>query len=271
MDLGADVTNITVNLSAKVGVEGLKIAGDLAKQILLIILEKQKESQKSKTGIVALKTLLKSGEELQTVKINKSNLENFKQRAKELGITFAGISSQESNETRIIFKSIQMNLVKEIMKDMIQEKTKETEKLKTDNKVFDAINRIDIPDLNEEEKIYRHEVKNISLEKIKFISDKLKGSGIESDVSVKQISDDLETGEKEAAATIDFKVAAKDKDRAIEIIEELKEKSIEELKECVNNKSLDEVIEDATQKSMLSSQDTNEHKREKVRAQHQER
>lgn len=280
MDLGQDVTNITANISAKMGMQSIKLAGELAKQVLLLLLEKQKEHQKTQIGEIPLKKLLKSGEELQTIKISKENLEMFQQRAKELGVSFAGITSQEGKEARVIFKSIQINLVKEIMKDLIEEKSKINEAIQSKDKLISALDRVvDIQKLDED--VYRHEIKDIDIEKVKFIAQKLNQQGIQSDVSVKAIKDNLETVEKEAVATVSFNVPSKDRDKASEIINELKEKTLEELKEIVveakeenkdKEKTLDEVIKDATDKANARAEESaGEKNKSKVRTQHEER
>lgn len=279
MDLGQDVTNITANLSAKIGMQTVKLAGELAKQFLLLLLEKQKERQKTQAGEVPLKRLFKSGEELQTIKIHRSNLEVFRQEAQALGIPYAGILDKEGEEVRIIFKSIQTNLVTQVMKDFVEKSLNRSEATNSKDMLMSALDKVvDIPKLDED--IYRHEVKDIPMEKVKPIVENLKQQGIVSDIAVKAISDNMETGEKDAAATVTFNVAGKDKEKASEIINELKDKTLEELKDIIaedkesksKDKTLDEVIKDATDKANERAQDAGEQKnKSKVRSNHEER
>lgn len=79
---------------------GLKISGAGAKAIGLSmyalaksIREKQLSGKKLTPGEVAFTNLIKSGEEIHSVWINKDELENFSQIAKKIGISFVAIQN----------------------------------------------------------------------------------------------------------------------------------------------------------------------------------
>ena len=116
----SQVYNQTMHIAMKVLETGAKLGGEIAKTVLLTALEKVKETKENKTGLTILKNLLKSKEELGVIKINKDNLPEFKSKAKKLGVTFASISSENSNEVKIMYKTRQTNQVKECLMEMLE-------------------------------------------------------------------------------------------------------------------------------------------------------
>ena len=116
----SQVYNQTMHIAMKVLETGAKLGGEIAKTVLLTALEKVKETKENKTGLTILKNLLKSKEELGVIKINKDNLSEFKSKAKKLGVTFASISSENSNEVKIMYKTRQTNQVKECLMEMLE-------------------------------------------------------------------------------------------------------------------------------------------------------
>ena len=130
----SQISNQTIHIASKVLETGAKIGGEIAKTVLLTALEKVKETKENKTGLTTLKNLLKSKEELGVIKINKDNLQEFKEKAKSLGVAFASIGSQDSNEVKIMYKTRQTNQVKECLMEMLEhEKANKLDEIQENN------------------------------------------------------------------------------------------------------------------------------------------
>lgn len=228
----AQVSNQTMHIAMKVLETGAKLGGEIAKTVLLTALEKVKETKENKTGLTILKNLLKSKEELGVIKINKDNLPEFKSKAKKLGVTFASISSENSNEVKIMYKTRQTNQVKECLMEMleheqankldeIQENSTMVNQSKNNEEAnkLDAIqenttyselnNRLDFPGVNDG--YYRQEIKNTTNEESNKLSEDLKAKGIENDIVVTRVNDDN-------TFNILLRINEKEKDKVKDII-----------------------------------------------------
>ena len=217
----SQISNQTIHIASKVLETGAKIGEELAKAVLLTALEKVKETKENKTGLTTLKNLLKSKEELGVIKINKDNLQEFKEKAKSLGVAFASIGSQDSNEVKIMYKTRQTNQVKECLMEMLEhEQANKLDEIQ-EKSVYDSIDKnMDFP--SPDDRLYRHTVDNMTNEKSTMLSDLLKRNGINNDISIIGINED-------DTFKINFITSEKNKDRVTEILEANKDKSIEEL------------------------------------------
>ena len=227
---------------------GMKIGGEIAKEVLLTALEKVKETKENKTGLTSLRDLLKSKEELGVVKINKDNLPEFKKRAKTLGVTFASIGSKDSNEVKIMYKARQTNQVKECLMEMLEheqanklDEIQENNTMNYQNKNIESANLLDTiqenttyAQLNEHidfpsirDGYYRHEIKNVSNEETTKISEGLKEKGIDNDIVVTSANENN-------TFNILLRVNEKDKDKVKDFING-KEIKVEKGKEPLDN------------------------------------
>ena len=247
----SQVYNQTMHIAMKVLETGAKLGGEIAKTVLLTALEKVKETKENKTGLTILKNLLKSKEELGVIKINKDNLPEFKSKAKKLGVTFASISSENSNEVKIMYKTRQTNQVKECLMEMLEHEqankldeiqenstmvnqsknNEEANKLDTiqENTTYSELNNhLDFPGVNDG--YYRQEIKNTTNEESNKLSEDLKAKGIENDIVVTRVNDDN-------TFNILLRINEKEKDKVKDIIngKEVKlEKGKEPLDKLIN-------------------------------------
>ena len=228
----SQVYNQTMHIAMKVLETGAKLGGEIAKTVLLTALEKVKETKENKTGLTILKNLLKSKEELGVIKINKDNLPEFKSKAKKLGVTFASISSENSNEVKIMYKTRQTNQVKECLMEMLEHEqankldeiqenstmvnqsknNEEANKLDTiqENTTYSELNNhLDFPGVNDG--YYRQEIKNTTNEESNKLSEDLKAKGIENDIVVTRVNDDN-------TFNILLRINEKEKDKVKDII-----------------------------------------------------
>ena len=228
----SQISNQTIHIASKVLETGAKIGEELAKAVLLTALEKVKETKENKTGLTTLKNLLKSKEELGVIKINKDNLQEFKEKAKSLGVAFASIGSQDSNEVKIMYKTRQTNQVKECLMEMLEhEQANKLDEIQENNtmnyqnknnesankldeiqekEAYDSINKyLDFPGVNDG--YYRQEFKNTTNEESNKLSEDLKAKGIENDIVVTRVNDDN-------TFNIILRVNEKEKDKVKDII-----------------------------------------------------
>ena len=118
--------------------QGFKLGGEIAKGVLLLTLQKVKENKENKVGIQSLKALLKSKEELSIISLKKENLEAFKIRAKELRFTFATVSSPNSDMVKVMYKSRQVNQIKECLTEMLEhEKANKLDEVQEKNEYYE--------------------------------------------------------------------------------------------------------------------------------------
>lgn len=225
-NLEGDATNKMVNLGVDMMNSGFKLGGTLAKETLLIVLEKVKETQENKVGLTSVKKLLKSKDELNVVNLGKEHLDFFKSEAKRLGVGFASIGDKEADSVKIIYKTKDVNLIKNIMHDILDKTKAESTKEEINDKgLFNLLSKIDFKE--HDENAYRHEVSNIDKNKALAIKDLLFLKGINNDAVVKNVQDN-------GKLTLDYKVNEADKEKAIDIIDKNKDKTIEEISNEIN-------------------------------------
>lgn len=225
-NLEGDATNKMVNLGVDLMNSGFKLGGTLAKETLLIVLEKVKETKENKVGLTSVKKLLKSKDELSVVNLGKEHLDFFKREAKRLGVGFASVGDKEADGVKIIYKTKDVNIIKNIMQDILNKAKAESVKEEINDKgLFNLLNKIDFRE--HDEKAYRHEVSNIDKNKALAIKDLLLLKGINNDAVVKNVQDN-------GKLTLDYKVNEADKEKAIDIIDKNKDKTIEEISNEIN-------------------------------------
>ena len=109
-----NAANLIVNL-------GVRLGGELAKQTLLLTLkaiEHHKQNKQYQKGMVKLKTLLKSNENLGVININKDSLADFKKACKRSHIQFGSISNGE--KVKVFYKVSQAEMVKDVLTDILE-------------------------------------------------------------------------------------------------------------------------------------------------------
>lgn len=219
IDLGNDASNIITKASMELGINGMKMTGQLAIEVLKLMLEKAKDNQKFASGLMDLEKLIKTGDELQTVKLSSSRLEDFKVRAEQFKIAYA-VVPDELNST-IIFKASQVHFINNIMKEFVDKENLEKVAKEQANEIYKLFkDYIDIPEMNENKTLYRHEVE-LDNNKVKPIKDILEQKGIKSDIAISALD--------ETKATVQFKVPVDQKERTVALVEELKEQELGKL------------------------------------------
>ena len=214
----------TVNPMLNIGMQavnvGFKVGGEVAKALLLAALEKIKETKENKVGLTSLKNLAKSKDELNILSIKKENLDYFKKQCKKVSIPFAAVKGDGDN-VKVLYKSKDVNMVKDILTDLLkQEKANKLDEFQ-EKTVYDFMtNNMDFKSMDDN--FHREEVKGTTNEKATAIGDILRANNIDNDIVVNGVNDDN-------TFNIHYKVDEKDKDKAIEIINANKDKSIEEI------------------------------------------
>ena len=141
-----DSTNIVINLGAdivkdliKLGGQGIKLTGSAAKNGLLKVLENSKVAKENKGGLIAVKNILSSKDEIQLVKLNKEHLGALKEKAKEYGVSFGCIGSKNQSQVKVIFKASKASLMQEVLKDILEmEKAKKQQMSNDENSKQDV-------------------------------------------------------------------------------------------------------------------------------------
>lgn len=214
----------TVNPMLNIGMQavntGFKVGGEVAKAMLLVALEKVKETKENKVGLTSLKNLAKSKDELNILSIKKENLDYFKKQCKKVGIPFGAVKGDGEN-VKILYKTKDVNLVKDILADLLQqEKANKLDEFQ-EKTVYDSIsNNMDFKAINDG--FHREELKGTTNEKATAIGDILRANNIDNDIVVIGVNEDN-------TFNIHYKINEKDKDKALKIINTNKDKSMEEI------------------------------------------
>lgn len=214
----------TVNPMLNIGMQavnvGFKVGGEVAKALLLAALEKIKETKENKVGLTSLKNLAKSKDELNILSIKKENLDYFKKQCKKVSIPFAAVKGDGDN-VKVLYKSKDVNMVKDILTDLLkQEKANKLDEFQ-EKTVYDFMtNNMDFKSMDDN--FHREEVKGTTNEKATAIGDILRANNIDNDIVVTGVNEDN-------TFNIHYKIDEKDKDKAVEIINANKDKSIEEI------------------------------------------
>ena len=171
----------TVNPMLNIGMyavnTGFKVGGEVAKTMLLVALEKVKETKENKVGLTSLKNLAKSKDELNILSIKKENLDYFKNQCKKVGIPFGAVKGDGEN-VKILYKTKDVNLVKDILTDLLQqEKANKLDEFQ-EKAVYDSIsNNMDFKAIDDG--FHREEVKGTTNEKATAIGDILRDNNID--------------------------------------------------------------------------------------------
>lgn len=258
--LDQDITNLTANLAARTGEETVKVSGKLALKLLLVIAKKLEQTEENKKGIVSLKRLQKSGEELQVVKLNVKHLKKFNELSKKYRIPYAAITQED--QSRIFIKSSNVGLVNEMLKDILKDAK--------ENSIKDvSIDKLNFQATNENEKFFRYSMEKIKIEKAVLISKILNLVEVKNEMLIKDFL------EEKNESSIELKISNEMREKAKEEIKLLEGKSKEELmaiykvskKELEKNekRKLDEVIEEAKNGNIASkTPEKKEHKKQRV-------
>lgn len=198
---------------------GAKLGDKLAKMVLKVAVNRIKENQQNKVGLTSLKKLVNSKEKISLVRLNKTELEAFKEKAKELRITFASVGSKDSDELKILFKSKQEDLVKEVLKDM-QEKANKLDYVE-EKKTYDFMANLDFKEIGEN--LYRHE-EVMNTDQITSMKEELAKKGIDAEVVIKDVVDNDKF-------KVDFKINHKDREKVKKPLDLLIDKAITKTKE----------------------------------------
>lgn len=243
IDYGKDAANLVAQLSVEMGIESVKVTGKLASLMLKLILEKVKDGQKYAAGLVELDKLIKTDEPLTTFKLKNEMVDQFKDKADKFKLMYSIIPNEK--DSTVIFKTSQVEFVNEIAKDLIEksEVGKSGKSFEYSNEeILKIINEfIDIPEINEKENLYRHEVKDLEINKAKPINDILTIAGLDTQISISDLNKDDRN-----LATIQFKSPIEYKENTIGLVEKLKEKSLAELKSIIKELNKDVDIKKST-------------------------
>ena len=243
IDYGKDAANLVAQLSVEMGIESVKVTGKLASLMLKLILEKVKDGQKYAAGLVELDKLIKTDEPLTTFKLKNEMVDQFKDKADKFKLMYSIIPNEK--DSTVIFKTSQVEFVNEIAKDLIEksEVGKSSKSFEYSNEeILKIINEfIDIPEINEKENLYRHEVKDLEINKAKPINDILTIAGLDTQISISDLNKDDRN-----LATIQFKSPIEYKENTIGLVEKLKEKSLAELKSIIKELNKDVDIKKST-------------------------
>ncbi|WP_455938528.1 hypothetical protein [Gemella morbillorum] len=259
VNLDQDVTNLTAQLAAKAGMEAIKIGGKIAKEILALILEKVKESQQNKSGLMSLKKLAKSGEELHVLKLNEEHLKEFQELAKDYNIGYAAIT--RDGQSRIFIKESQLELVKSVMQDILDRQKQAEQQQKLEEEMYKQLDEMDFKEVGEESEFARSSI-DIEIDKIGSMHEHLKQQGIENDVIITDLKDN-------DIVTAEFKIKNEDRDKAEKIINDLKDKTLEEIKEIIQQFQQDKNQEQEENKAQEQQEENKEQDQEKQH-EHQE-
>ena len=108
--------------------KGLKLGGKLAIKTLISAIHKTPDNGINREGKNALNFLTNSKDDLSTFTIRKDQLQAYKEKFKEQGITFASIGDKRSDYVKILFKTKQEEKVAAIVDKMEEVANKLDEK-----------------------------------------------------------------------------------------------------------------------------------------------
>ncbi len=197
---------------------GIKLGGMLAKKLLAEKDEKIPDTEKNKEGKKALKELINSKDELAQVTLNKSQLGAFKEKARELGITFASVGSKDSDKVKILFKAKEEEKVLEAI-DKMEEVANIADAIE-EKKVYDLMASLDFKEVGED--LYRQQ-EVMTSDQIVSMKEELERKGIRTDVVIVEVVDNNKY-------RVDFKIDPRDKDKIKKPLNQLIDKAVEKSK-----------------------------------------
>jgi hypothetical protein len=199
--------------------KGVKLGGKLAVKALLSTIRKIPDSKANREGKKALDFLAKSKEDLSTLTIRKDQLQAYKEKFKEYGITFVSIGDKRSDFVKMLFKTKQEEKVATIVDKMEEIANKLDEK--QEKQVYDIMKNLDFKEVGEN--IYRQK-RVMTAEQIVSMKKELEKKGVKSEVVVNKVTDDNKY-------EVDFKISYKEREKIKESLTSLIDKAVEKSKE----------------------------------------
>ena len=199
--------------------KGLKLGGALAIKALMSAINKTPDNGINREGKNALNFLTNSKDDLSTLTIRKDQLQAYKERFKEQGITFASIGDKRSDYVKILFKTKQEEKVAAIVDKMEEVANKLDEK--QEKEAYDIMKNLDFREVGEN--VYRQN-EIMTAEQIVSMKEELEKKGIKSDVVINKVLDDNKY-------EVDFKISMKDKEKVKKPLDLLIDKAVSKSKE----------------------------------------
>ena len=199
--------------------KGLKLGGKLAIKALISAIHKTPDNGINREGKNALNFLTNSKDDLSTLTIKKDQLQAYKEKFKEHGITFASIGDKRSDYVKILFKTKQEEKVAAIVDKMAEAANKLDEK--QEKEAYDIMKNLDFREVGEN--VYRQN-EIMTAEQIVSMKEELERKGIKSEVVINKVLDDNKY-------EVDFKISMKDKEKVKKPLDLLIERAIKNNKE----------------------------------------
>ena len=198
---------------------GLKLGGKLAIKALISVIHKTPDNGINREGKNALNFLTNSKDDLSTLTIRKDQLQAYKEKFKEQGITFASIGDKRSDYVKILFKTKQEEKVAAIVDKMEEVANKLDEK--QEKEAYDIMKNLDFREVGEN--VYRQN-EIMTAEQIVSMKEELEKKGIKSEVVINKVLDDNKY-------EVDFKISMKDKEKVKKPLDLLIDKAVSKSKE----------------------------------------
>ena len=199
--------------------KGLKLGGALAIKALMSAISKTPDNGINREGKNALNFLTNSKDDLSTLTIRKDQLQAYKEKFKEQGITFASIGDKRSDYVKILFKTKQEEKVAAIVDKMEEVANKLDEK--QEKEAYDIMKNLDFREVGEN--VYRQN-EIMTAEQIVSMKEELERKGIKSEVVINKVLDDNKY-------EVDFKISMKDKEKVKKPLDLLIDKAVSKSKE----------------------------------------
>ena len=162
--------------------KGLKLGGALAIKALMSAISKTPDNGINREGKNALNFLTNSKDDLSTLTIKKDQLQAYKEKFKEQGITFASIGDKRSDYVKILFKTKQEEKVAAIVDKMEEVANKLDEK--QEKEAYDIMKNLDFREVGEN--VYRQN-EIMTAEQIVSMKEELERKGIKSEVVINKV------------------------------------------------------------------------------------
>ena len=199
--------------------KGLKLGGALAIKALMSAINKTPDNGINREGKNALDYLAKSKDDLSTLTIKKDQLQAYKEKFKEQGITFASVGDKRSDYVKILFKTKQEEKVAAIVDKMEEVANKLDEK--QEKEAYDIMKNLDFREVGEN--VYRQN-EIMTAEQVVSMKEELEKKGIKSEVVINKVLDDNKY-------EVDFKISMKDKEKVKKPLDLLIDKAVSKSKE----------------------------------------
>ena len=199
--------------------KGLKLGGRLAIKALISAIQKTPNNGINREGKNALNFLTNSKDDLSTLTIRKDQLQAYKEKFKEQGITFASIGDKRSDYVKILFKTKQEEKVAAIVDKMEEVANKLDEK--QEKEAYDIMKNLDFREVGEN--VYRQN-EIMTAEQVVSMKEELEKKGIKSEVVINKVLDDNKY-------EVDFKISMKDKEKVKKPLDLLIDKAVSKSKE----------------------------------------